>query len=47
VEDPAFTPHGVRDDEIGSRALMGTRKFRRAGCQVEASSEIPPPLTRQ
>ena len=30
-----------------SRALMGTRKFRRAGCQVVASSDIPPLLTRQ
>ena len=30
-----------------SRALMGTRNFRRAGCQVLASLEIPPPLTRQ
>ena len=30
-----------------ARALMGTRNFRRAGCQVLASSEIPPPLTRQ
>ena len=30
-----------------ARALMGTRKFRRAGCQVLPSSEIPPPLTRQ
>jgi hypothetical protein len=26
---------------------MGTRKFRRAGCQVLASAESPPPLTRQ
>ena len=63
MEDPALTPHGFRDDEIGalsaqevpepgartnlSRALMGTRKFRRAGCQVVASSDIPPPLTRR
>jgi hypothetical protein len=29
------------------RALTGTRNFRRAGCQVAPSSEIPPPLTRQ
>jgi Reverse transcriptase (RNA-dependent DNA polymerase) len=30
-----------------ARALTGTMKFRRAGCQVPASSESPPPLTRQ
>ena len=28
-------------------ALIGSRKARRAGCQVVASAEMPPPLTRQ
>ena len=32
---------------LRASALIGSRKLRRAGCQVEPSAERPPPLTRQ
>ena len=32
---------------LRASALTGSRKLRRAGCQVEPSAERPPPLTRQ
>jgi hypothetical protein len=30
-----------------AKAMCGTRKASRAGCQLRPSSEIPPPVTRQ